>query len=81
LFLINFQFFSLVLSLQLAELPSKQMLAAVKAFIEHSVDSGRLATSYKLLGHRQVRDTECPGERLFDEITSWPHFSSIPAGP
>jgi peptidoglycan-recognition protein LB len=57
------------------------MLTAVKAFISYSVDNGFLATNYKLLGHRQVRATECPGQRLFDEISSWNNFSSKPAGP
>lgn len=57
------------------------MLAAVKAFISFSVENGYLAANYKLLGHRQVRDTECPGQRLFEEISTWNHFSSRPAGP
>jgi peptidoglycan-recognition protein LB len=56
------------------------MLTATKALISASLKNGILATSYKLLGHRQVRNTECPGQRLFEEITSWGHFSSSPAG-
>lgn len=66
---------------QLAQLPPEQMLNATKALIAHSVESGYLASNYKLLGHRQVRETECPGQRLFEEISTWDHFSSKPAGP
>lgn len=66
---------------QLAELPPEQMLTATKALIEQSVADGMLAPDYKLLGHRQVRNTECPGQRLYDEISNWTHFSIKPAGP
>jgi peptidoglycan-recognition protein LB len=80
-FLINFHFLFFVVSSPLAKLPPKQMLNATKALIQYSLDRGYLATNYKLLGHRQVRDTECPGQRLFEEIISWNNFSSKPAGP
>ena len=57
------------------------MLTTAKALISQSIKQGYLATDYKLLGHRQVRDTECPGQSLFEEISSWNNFSSKPAGP
>jgi hypothetical protein len=89
------------------------MLAAVKNFIAYSSEMGYLMENYKILGHRQVRNTECPGvyqlllslikfylkhaihndkmmmmmminfvgQRLFDEISTWDHFSSVPVGP
>lgn len=63
----------------LAELPPPQMMNAAKSLIQFSVDQGHLAKSYKLLGHRQVRDTECPGQRLYDDISTWSHYSSKPA--
>lgn len=57
------------------------MLEATQNLIEYSLQNGYLSQTYKLLGHRQVRKTECPGQRLFDEIHTWNHFSAIPAGP
>lgn len=42
------------------------------------MENGKITESYKLLGHRQVRDTLCPGDTLFTEITKWPHFSATP---
>lgn len=57
------------------------MMETLKAFLQYSVDEGYLREDYKLLGHRQVRDTECPGKKLFAEISSWNHFSSRPSGP
>ncbi|XP_017008555.2 peptidoglycan-recognition protein LB isoform X3 [Drosophila takahashii] len=59
------------------ELPPKQMLDAAKNLIAFGVFKGYIDPAYKLLGHRQVRDTECPGDRLFAEITGWPHFTLL----
>lgn len=57
------------------------MLQAVQKLIQSGVEEGYIAKNYTLLGHRQVRDTECPGQKLFDEIKTWPHFSPHPSGP
>jgi N-acetylmuramoyl-L-alanine amidase len=70
-----------LLFVTLAELPPQQMLDATQSLIEYSVQNGYLSSTYKILGHRQVRSTECPGQRLFDEIGTWCHFSKIPYGP
>ncbi|EDW96927.1 peptidoglycan-recognition protein LB isoform X2 [Drosophila yakuba] len=59
------------------ELPPKQMLDAARNLISFGVFKGYIDPAYKLLGHRQVRDTECPGGRLFAEISSWPHFTHL----
>ncbi|XP_043946840.1 peptidoglycan-recognition protein LB isoform X2 [Drosophila biarmipes] len=61
------------------ELPPKQMLDAAKSLIAFGVFKGYIDPAYKLLGHRQVRDTECPGDRLFAEIQTWPHFTQLNA--
>ena len=61
-----------------AELPPPQMLKAAKELIAFGVAKGYIHSEYKLMGHRQVRDTECPGGRLFDEISTWDHFSPKP---
>lgn len=53
------------------------MLKATQALIAYAIDTGYLSSNYTLLGHRQVRDTECPGDRLYKEISQWPRFSSI----
>ena len=69
------------LNIILAELPSDNMIEALKNLIQSSVDKGILSKTHKVLGHRQVRKTECPGDRLFQEISTWEHFSAKPAGP
>lgn len=39
---------------------------------------GQISSTYKLAGHRQVRDTDCPGDTLYNDVTSWPHWTSTP---
>lgn len=50
------------------------MLEATKSLIAHAINSGYLSPDYILHGHRQVRATICPGDALYNEIKSWPHF-------
>lgn len=64
------------------DLPSPDMLDATQKLIAYAIDAGHLSANYTLLGHRQTRSTECPGERLFNEITNWPHFgANVPVVP
>ena len=50
------------------------MLNVTRELIANAIDSGYLSPDYTLHGHRQVRDTACPGDALFNEIKTWPHF-------
>lgn len=60
------------------ELPPQNQLDAVHGLIAKGVDLGMIQDDFKLLGHRQVRETECPGNKLFEEIQTWDHFSLFP---
>lgn len=63
------------------DLPPQSMLTATHELIAKAIDDGYLTANYTLVGHRQTRDTECPGDRLFNEIGQWPNFDPnvIPA--
>ncbi|XP_034236964.1 peptidoglycan-recognition protein LB-like isoform X2 [Thrips palmi] len=63
------------------EAPPKVMLDAVEWLIRCGVDTGRIAPNYQLVGHRQVRHTECPGNGLFAVIQTWDHWVQDPAPP
>lgn len=64
------------------DLPSADMLGATQKLIAYAIDAGHLSTNYTLLGHRQTRITQCPGDRLFNEISNWPHFGvDVPVVP
>ncbi|XP_067015636.2 peptidoglycan-recognition protein SB1 [Anabrus simplex] len=60
-----------------AVLPSETMLDLSKSLIECGVDRGSIKSDYKLLGHRQVRPTECPGDALYNLIQTWPHWDPM----
>lgn len=60
------------------DLPPKHMIENVHRLIAFGVSSGKIQENFTLLGHRQVRNTECPGDRLFNEIATWKHFEPLP---
>ena len=53
------------------------MMEAAKSLIQCGVDQGSIAADYKLLGHRQVRNTLCPGDTFYNNITTWPHWDPL----
>lgn len=58
------------------DLPPPEMLESTQKLIAFAIDCGYLSANYTLIGHRQTRNTECPGDRLFIEISNWPHFGA-----
>lgn len=58
--------------------PPKAQLHAAQKIIELGVKAGKIASDYKLLGHRQVSKTLSPGDALYSEIQTWPHWSLKP---
>ena len=49
-------------------------VSAVKNLMKCGIQKGKLSTNFRLLGHRDVGQTECPGEALYKEIQKWPHY-------
>uniref|UniRef100_A0A1B6G8F5 Peptidoglycan-recognition protein n=1 Tax=Cuerna arida TaxID=1464854 RepID=A0A1B6G8F5_9HEMI len=56
--------------------PPEAQLAAVQELIASGVNQAKIRPLYKLIGHRQVRATECPGDKLYSIIQQWPHYTS-----
>ncbi|CAH1641147.1 unnamed protein product [Spodoptera littoralis] len=56
------------------ELPTKEQLDTLKIIIDHGVQQGHIDPDYLLVGHRDIRDTHCPGDTLQAEISQWPHY-------
>ncbi|CAL8105787.1 unnamed protein product [Calicophoron daubneyi] len=54
--------------------PTKAALKAVRAIIKQAVKRGYLTRTYKLLGHRDVGNTSCPGDAFYEVIKTWPHY-------
>lgn len=57
-------------------LPPQKMLNATQELIAYAIEQGHVTKDYKLLGHKQVRDTICPGPALYQEIQTWPNFDN-----
>ncbi|XP_069684129.1 peptidoglycan-recognition protein LB-like isoform X2 [Periplaneta americana] len=58
-------------------LPTEEMMDAAKELIKCGIERGSIASNYTLLGHRQVRDTLCPGDMFYENITTWRHYKNI----
>uniref|UniRef100_A0A336K806 CSON003218 protein n=1 Tax=Culicoides sonorensis TaxID=179676 RepID=A0A336K806_CULSO len=56
-------------------IPSKNALMAAQKLIGQGVNQDYLSKNYKLLGHRQLIQTESPGQALYAEIQKWPHWT------
>ncbi|CAH1129759.1 unnamed protein product [Ceutorhynchus assimilis] len=60
------------------QVPPESQLVVVKELIQKGVQDGYIQEDYKLIGHRQVRATECPGDAFYAEIQTWPHWVADP---
>ncbi|KAF9405315.1 hypothetical protein HW555_013900 [Spodoptera exigua] len=56
-------------------LPPQAQMESLKKLIATGVELGYISPNYKLIGHRQVSATECPGHALFNEISTWDNFT------
>ncbi|XP_033606966.1 peptidoglycan-recognition protein SC2 [Cryptotermes secundus] len=61
-------------------LPNPAALNALQQLIDCGVAEKKIEAQYQLIGHRQnaASKTECPGNKLFQEIESWPHWTPDP---
>ncbi|KAM6168026.1 LOW QUALITY PROTEIN: N-acetylmuramoyl-L-alanine amidase [Erethizon dorsatum] len=59
-------------------LPSDAALRTVSDVLPScAVRAGLLRGDYQVLGHRQLVHTDCPGDALFRQLRTWPHFSEV----
>nr|XP_022289171.1 peptidoglycan-recognition protein SC2-like isoform X2 [Crassostrea virginica] len=57
--------------------PNTAALNAMKNLIQCGISRGYITSTYKLYGHRDVvSTTTCPGDALYQEIKTWPHYST-----
>ncbi|KAM4695627.1 peptidoglycan recognition protein 1-like [Rhinophrynus dorsalis] len=54
--------------------PTAAAQNAAKQLIACGVRRNLIKSNYVLKGHRNVGDTECPGNAFYKTITRWPHF-------
>jgi len=54
--------------------PPKQQLEEAQALLDVLVKNKKLSSDYILVAHRQVSETDSPGEALFKILKTWPHW-------
>ncbi|KAK3103912.1 hypothetical protein FSP39_022863 [Pinctada imbricata] len=54
--------------------PNEAALNATKQLISCAVTNGYITEDYILKGHRDVGQTACPGDKLYELIQKWPHY-------
>ncbi|XP_052262664.1 peptidoglycan-recognition protein SC2-like isoform X2 [Dreissena polymorpha] len=54
--------------------PNDAALNAVKQLIRCAHDNHKITNGYTLRGHRDVFNTACPGDKLYELIRTWPHY-------
>lgn len=58
--------------------PSDLQLKLLKELITCGVKGEKILTKHKVIGHKQVRATLCPGKYLYDIIKSFPNWEANP---
>lgn len=56
-------------------IPNSKAISAARGLISCGVAQKYLTTDYDLLGHRDVGQTDCPGDALYKYIRTWPHYN------
>lgn len=62
----------------MSSLPSQHSMGLVRDQLATcAVGGGRLMANFTVQGHRQVVNTSCPGNMLYNEIKTWEHFGEV----
>lgn len=62
----------------MTSLPSQHSMGLVRDQLAScAVGGGRLVETFTVQGHRQVVNTSCPGDALYNEIKTWEHFGEV----
>ncbi|XP_063975809.1 uncharacterized protein LOC135161815 [Diachasmimorpha longicaudata] len=59
-------------------LPNDGALKALNDLIACGVSLGKISPDYRVIGHRQVRDTVCPGETFYKYVMKMPRWTAHP---
>ncbi|TRY68977.1 hypothetical protein TCAL_08632, partial [Tigriopus californicus] len=54
--------------------PSSKAIQSYNHLVDCLVTRGKIPSDYEMKGHRQVRDTSCPGNTLYNALTRWRNY-------
>ncbi|XP_065337954.1 peptidoglycan-recognition protein SC2-like [Cloeon dipterum] len=60
------------------EAPTAAAIESAKRLIDCGVSTNMISNNYKLIGHRQAKSTECPGNNLYNLIKKWKNWTPNP---
>lgn len=55
-------------------IPNEAAIAAIFGLMDCAVSLNKLTPDFKMYGHRDVRNTTCPGQAFYDLIRTWKHY-------
>lgn len=61
--------------------PPQRSLIAAQQLMEAGVELGKLVKDFRLYGHRQLIPTISPGNKLYEIIQTWEHWSEDVIAP
>lgn len=59
-------------------LPNSAALNTLDALIACGISLGKISDKYNVIGHRQTRNTECPGESFYEYVINLPRWTANP---
>ncbi|XP_014228390.1 peptidoglycan-recognition protein SC2-like [Trichogramma pretiosum] len=57
--------------------PNQGAIRAVQLLIEYGISSNKINEKYSLIGHRQAGHTNCPGDKLYELLKTWTHWTKL----
>lgn len=59
-------------------LPNLAALKTLNELTACGIALGKISDKYNVIGHRQARDTECPGQSFYEYVTALPRWTANP---
>lgn len=59
--------------------PPEAQVNSLKELISCSLERNKLSKNYRVIGHRQGKDTDCPGDKLYSEVKRLHNWDSDPS--
>lgn len=60
------------------KLPSQVQMQSTRSLIECGIELGHIMADYSLYGHRDVSNTDCPGDLFYnEELVNWPNKQTL----
>lgn len=74
----SFKWKSIKSILLVDRLPNNAALKTLKALIKYGVSLGKISQDYHVIGHRQTKNTLCPGDKLYEYIQKFAQWTANP---